>query len=277
MPPACCSYSPSNQTPSSCFGATCSDGLVARILRNAHHALQEQERSVPEHNVELLGHVSVALRMELNFEIYAPVFEIHPFFACYLTRCPRILRKVFHRAASHTPVSMGDVIFTEGEIPTQPRMFIVCSGSFHYTRENYQPDTVHEGQWISEGSLWTVWIHRGDLRAFHDSRLVVLDAMLFQEIVTYFDHKDFNPKTYVKLYIDYLNSAEVRKIQITDLPLGDDMEHRMVQRYFEGQRRSTLGLLTENKSRTSIANFGNWAKQTFLTKNATAASRSRFF
>merc|ERR1712150_228697 len=94
-----------------------SDKLSLRVQRNASHAITEQQRLMPEHDVELLRMVSDPLRVELHFEMYMPVLELHPFFREYVKRCPQVMRKVCHTSMSSLLVSAGDVIFNCGEKP----------------------------------------------------------------------------------------------------------------------------------------------------------------
>ena len=64
-----------------------SDLLAVRLRRNAQHAIVQHQRCIKEEGVELLSHVSGPLRVELHFEIYSPIFAVHPFFSCYTVEC----------------------------------------------------------------------------------------------------------------------------------------------------------------------------------------------
>jgi hypothetical protein len=53
-----------------------SDKLSLRVQRNVLHAINEQQRMMQETQVDLMKVVSEPLRVELHFEMYAPVLEI---------------------------------------------------------------------------------------------------------------------------------------------------------------------------------------------------------
>lgn len=107
--------------------------LAVRVQRNAHHSLKEQQRTMPEESVSLIGQVSEPLRVEIHFEMYTPVLSLHPFFAHYTAECPHVIRRVCHSAMSISFTSIGDIIFNKGEIPARPRMFIVTAGALQYS------------------------------------------------------------------------------------------------------------------------------------------------
>merc|ERR1711920_680029 len=96
------------------------------------HAISEQQRFMPEDKVELLGLVSEPLHMELHFELFCPILNVHPFFSRYIEECPPVMRKVCHLAMKTVQISSGDVVFNCGEIPLLPRMYFICSGELRY-------------------------------------------------------------------------------------------------------------------------------------------------
>lgn len=216
---------------------TISTRLALRVQRNAQHAMIEQQRYIPEVNVELLNMVSEPLRIELHFELYAKILMNHPFFEEYIYTCPHIMQKVCHSAATMTMVSIGDIIFNVGEIPPKPKMIVLVSGALHYRslgahgsasrcRKSRRGATMADktklgtnlnpGQWVAEAVMWTHWMHRGVLTATTDCRLCLLDAQKFGETVGAFDHDGFNPKLYAAQYVKGLNSGE----ELSDLVSG---------------------------------------------------------
>jgi len=181
--------------------------LAVRVQRNAQHAILEEQRVMPELSVEMLSKVSDPLRVELHFEMYTPVLNWHPFFNAYTSECPQVMRKVCHSATAMLSISSGDVLFTTGEIPAHPQMYFICSGMFHYLMRGHQPIEVNVNEWISEAALWTQWMHIGDLRARNETRLCRLDSRVFGDIVSQFDHADFDPKVYAVEFVNNLNSC----------------------------------------------------------------------
>jgi len=198
-----------------------SSRLAMRVLNNAQHALKERQRFMEEKGVELLDVISEPLRNELRFELYSPVLAVHPLFACYVEVVPQVMKKVCHSAVSQLLASSGDVIFTLGEVPSQPRMLVVCSGELTYHEAGGEVTTVTVRNWISEAALWTNWTYQGTLVALSDCRLCALDAIRFQELVETFDHSDFDLKRYAKAFVQTMNEGTM---QASDLPFDEDVD-----------------------------------------------------
>lgn len=178
---------------------------------------------MPESQVELLLVVSEPLRVELHFELYSPVLAVHPFFAHYMDECPQVMGKVCHTCVGLLLISRGDVVFNAGEIPTHPKMYIICSGSMVYREINGKEAQLGAGEWISEACLWCPWMHRGMFMGATECRLCLLDARKFQEIVGEFDHSDFefDPKKYATDFVKSLNHS---KNHVSDMPLSPDSQ-----------------------------------------------------
>lgn len=60
-------------------------------------------------------------------------------------------------------LSTTDVIFTLGEEPSEPKMYVVVSGTLEYTDSYGEVAQVGEKRCIAEAVLWTNWKHRGTL------------------------------------------------------------------------------------------------------------------
>jgi len=200
-----------------------SAALSMRVMHNAQHALMETSRFMEEGHVELLGLISQPLRVELHFELYAPVFEVHPFFRCFTDACPQVMKKICHKATSQLLVSNGDVLFMPGEVPSPPRMLIICSGQLSFHSVTGAVAYVQAGQWISEAVLWSTWTHQGMLKATSDCRLVVLDASIFHNLTDTFDY-DFDMRKYARAFVECLNTGA---IDTSDLPYSEDCDEMM--------------------------------------------------
>lgn len=189
-------------------------GLAVRVQRAAQYGLMERRSNVAETNVELLKIVSEPLRVELHFEMFKTVLAVHPFFGPYIEQAPPVMRRVCHTAVSTMLFSHGDVIFHTCEVPKQPKMYIICSGSCMYDHHGGSRTQVGEGHWISEAALWTQWMHRGVLTASSNGRFCTVDAKLFQEIIGQFEHMDFDPTEYAAEFVSRLNQYDS---EISDL------------------------------------------------------------
>jgi len=225
--------------------------LTMRVMHNAQHALSESQRFMEESQVELLAMVSEPLRIELHFELYSPVLAVHPMFRAFIDSAPQVMKKVCHKAMSLLVVSNGDVLYMLGEVPSPPRMFIVCSGELSYHSSVGAIAFLEAGQWISEATLWTTWTHQGMLKAVSDCRLCVLDATKFVELTESYDH-DFDIRLYAKTFVNSMNSGE---IDATDLPFYEDADELM-------EAIAVLAPQQENVvERRSPEEGGGWRRQ----------------
>merc|ERR1712232_795871 len=105
--------------------------LSARVLKNAGYAISQKNMFLNEDDVESIALISEPLRIELHFEVNAPVLCQHSLFNHYSESVPAAMRKIAHNVAQLS-LSDGDVIFSEGESPTVPQMLFVLQGEFKY-------------------------------------------------------------------------------------------------------------------------------------------------
>jgi hypothetical protein len=198
-----------------------SQALSLRVMRNAKHALAEQQCFTSERNVELLLLVSEPLKAELHFEMYTRIYDVHPFFSKYVEECPQVMRQVSHLATSLLMMSSGDIVFSAGEKSSTPRMFIVTKGRLQYTgtQGTAQLVTPHGGMVIAEAALWTSWMHRGILVAIGESSLMALDADKFKTIVTQFEHSGLDPIQYALRFLEQLNDLGDYASDICEEPM----------------------------------------------------------
>lgn len=240
--------------------------LALRIQRNARYAVKEVQRNTPEEQIELLAFVSDPLRMELHFELHAPALLQHKFFSRYHEENPKAVQRVCHRAISNKFLSYGDVVFTEGEVPTDAHMFFVVRGVLTYSMEDDAingPSTykVQVGTDVCEAVLWVQsWFHHGTLRACGDCRLMALEGKAFQEIATQ-SESSFQVRHYAVAFIEDLNRPERTNSDIGQEGLAEELINSAYEAKFldaeEEQARRTLFNKSKGSSKTrSFGNFG---------------------
>jgi len=222
--------------------------LALRVQRNAQHALVEQQRAMPESNVELLQLVSIPLQVEIHLQMYTPHLSNHPFFYEYIEVVPQVMRKVCHMGAQISSISAGDVVFSAGEIPSEPKMYVVISGMLAYNR-GVEEVKVTEREWIAEHVLWTEWVHLGDLISTVDCRLCVLDAVVFQRLAMNFDHTDsfLDPAEYAAQFVATLNL--MKGVELSDLGVDCRVSSRPSRR---STRRASHVLSPEYLAHLSV-------------------------
>jgi len=199
-----------------------SQKLMLRIQRNAQHALEMRQQKMTEAQVELIAIISEPLRVELHFEEHGPKLCEHPFFQFYQDVCPAAMQKICHSAISEKIFYHGDIIFSVGEVPSNPQMYFISSGSLCY-QQSRSTEIVSDGMWLSEGVLWVRWMHRGILRAKKESRVLCLSASSFQDITLGFESPVFHPSQYGLEFVEHLKSKAGEE-PLTDLGTKDGTE-----------------------------------------------------
>lgn len=189
--------------------------LAKRLCRNANHAISGDLTS---DSVELLSVISEPLMIEMHFEIYSRMLSWHPFLNDLLCQGNPIMRPVCHRAMSMLLLASSDVVFSIGEEPNDPKMYIVVSGTLSYNDMYGENIEVTERQYLSEACLWTNWRHKGTLTATSDVKMTLLDATSFQDICKRGMRKDSAAALVLLQYAsDYMNDLN-KNTGSSDLP-----------------------------------------------------------
>lgn len=169
-------------------------GVSRRVgLRIQHYlefAYQKSRQRVQEKEVRLLSLLSEPLRDELKYEIFAIHLQQHPLFY----NCSDDWMRFVSRSLASSYLARGDVVFSCGD--TARLMFFNSTGILEYTLGDMDPyeageasgrpswshqqeEYVPEGGWTSEATLWTPWVHCGDLQALVECQVVSIDAEQF--------------------------------------------------------------------------------------------------
>eukprot|EP00913_Durusdinium_trenchii_P018549 g17430.t1 len=104
--------------------------LTKRLCRSAKHAISGD---LTPDSVQLLAVISEPLKMQMHFEMYSRILLHQPFFKDLLTEGNQLVRRVCHQAMSILLLTHSDVVFEVDEEPSEPKMYLVASGSLDYT------------------------------------------------------------------------------------------------------------------------------------------------
>jgi hypothetical protein len=184
--------------------------LMLRIQRNAEWAMLQKQRHTPEKEVELIWMITEPLRIELHFEEHFPSLCHHPLFHLYMEQNPAGMRQICHQAVSEKIYQPFDVVFSKGEIPSDPHMYFIKDGVLIYQQKR-QKEIADSDTWAAEAVLWVHWAHRGLLRANTESTLLLVSAKSFQEITSRFENH------YPSLYAVEFARQGNEKAHFTDL------------------------------------------------------------
>eukprot|EP00931_Biecheleriopsis_adriatica_P053168 TRINITY_DN31084_c1_g1_i1.p1 TRINITY_DN31084_c1_g1~~TRINITY_DN31084_c1_g1_i1.p1 ORF type:complete len:948 (+),score=149.67 TRINITY_DN31084_c1_g1_i1:137-2845(+) len=205
-----------------------SKNLAMRIQSGASKAVEELARNTQEDQVELLRVVSIPLRIELHYEVYADTLKRHIFFKCFDMAYPVAMRHLCHYAIAQEGVSAGDLLFVNGAAPETPGLYFLNRGLCFYNHHDQNPIHVQPGTYFCEPCLWTVWLYHGTMKARTDCTLSLIEAKAFTKIVCQFMRREFNPVDYGRDFLKALNSLDF--LEQSDLPMGSfnakDSAHR---------------------------------------------------
>jgi len=184
--------------------------VAFRVQRSAERALNGINGELNQDTVELLSVVSEPLRAEMHFAMYTGVLSWHPFFADCIAEAPHMMRRICHYAMATMLLCSGDVLFSFGEEPANPKMYFIQKGTLTYIRHG--TDTmIQEPSWVAEAVLWTCWKHQGTLMAASDAKVATLDAKAFLDIARHSClgawHHAVDPRCYAAEFVEALNGC----------------------------------------------------------------------
>lgn len=155
------------------------------------------------------------LMVDILEEFRLPILGAHTFFASLRESYPQLVREVYRKAMDPLLVLVDDHAFRTGEVCT--RMYVLISGTGLYTINTpakrdgsgggQDQIALPCGQWLSEASLWTNWVHKGDLQVTSDSLFVTIDAAEFARIISTHQTVHTFAATYARKYVEELNQS----------------------------------------------------------------------
>ena len=130
-----------------------------------------------------------------------------------------VLHRLAMTALSNASVASKDIIFFSGTRASHA--YLKLSGDLIYFTENAEEESVDSSAWIAEICLWTPWVYLGDLMAEDVTRLAILDADQFCEIMA---QSWLTQRAAAKHARQYLETLKLKQDQTewTDLFPRDD-------------------------------------------------------
>lgn len=195
--------------------------LCVRVRRHLDHLLSQRQRTVSEESVPLLCLLSDPLKVELHYEVFAPVLCAHTLFERFDVEVNWTMRQVCHVAVRQLTLSRGDVLFSHGD--ASKRMYFGGSGAVGYVRHAQGLDGAAQiledhRWWLSEAALWTPWVHHGQARAHTHCGLYALEVEPFHHAVMKNRVAMAAPSHYAHMFVDHLNNVD--PMEMTDLHMA---------------------------------------------------------
>jgi len=201
-----------------------SQNLGVRVQRAAVNSMRVERQKLPEDKVLLLGQITVHLQAEVKYEVFGPLLMSHPFFRRLHDMYPEAFLGICLKAVTRFALAANECMFQAGLLSASPGMLIVKSGRLMYRNELSDEETVLlPGDWVCEASLWTQWVHCGELWAVKDSALLHIDSSLLQEVIGRSSgvngFKKREPHRYAERFVEKLN--ELGAEAVTDVYTSD--------------------------------------------------------
>jgi len=183
------------------------------------HGRQDKKR-LREEEVTALKLLPQNLLAKVHEEVYVPWLLRMPIFELYANVFSHGVQGICHEAMSTRSVMAGEYVFVEGK--SGEKMYIVVGGMMEYTlrtRLDSAGDSIplsrqgtilrralSESSWISEASLWIMWMHCGRLMAADTSEVIEFSASAFQALISspYNAYGRDVLQTYAQLFADRL-------------------------------------------------------------------------
>jgi hypothetical protein len=199
-------------------GLQLSPQLIERVMKYAEWQQISSKHKVQESQVELMKKISPGLKMEISAESGSPILAHHPLF-CHLFNHVGLQTMPYHicdKALTFLSYAEGDVSFeTESEALA---MYLIHSGQFDYQILTGAIQ-LHRPGWLAEAALWTMWQHRGTLKARRPGKLCSVDAGRFADALRLHPRTFHLGREYGTRFVEFMNNNQTT---LTDCIFNSD-------------------------------------------------------
>jgi len=193
--------------------------------------------SVEKHVTELdipLAVLSTSLRADLRHNQYCKLFQQHPFFRIYDSLDPFVVRELCFSGLQPKDVIGGEEILSSGIVPAGAQ--ILLSGDVSYVYNPAEKDEEHrltvkrsiitesmsEGQWLCELSLWLNWRSVGNAETHSPSSFVSLPTDRLIKVLSMHPDLSHLSYNYAKQLCEFLVVEQPEEVH--DLSTGTDVD-----------------------------------------------------
>lgn len=241
--------------------------LAFRILRYVEWKCGEQRDLVSESRVQVLGILSEQLRSELQYSVSFSCLMGHPLFEQISHASNVLIHRLAANACSQKSLATKDVLISPGIEATH--MYMVVSGELAYRKIDEADfgtieNKMQKDDWLCEQALWTRWHHIGTVEALNESKLVGIDASVFEKVLVP-DRRCLElASAYCSGFMDWL--TRVPRKDLTDAFLASEMRE-VVRGFMECE----VPMLGKASRRTSVRQKGSSGN--VLLRSATRSLR----
>jgi len=190
----------------------CPQTVGAQVIKQVAKRLSE-EVPLQENQVSALRLLAPTLQTQLRLATRRPHVQRHALINIWSQIEPRCIDALCHSAVSHSFLSHEDDLFNPGQSCNQA--WFVVRGRLRYVQNpnsskvvRTEITPVHQGTWISEVALWSLWAHVGTCEASGPaSHLLSISSQALIEVLEEFPTVERLAQQYAKNYHAYLTSA----------------------------------------------------------------------
>eukprot|EP00429_Kryptoperidinium_foliaceum_P018481 CAMPEP_0176029556 /NCGR_PEP_ID=MMETSP0120_2-20121206/14525_1 /TAXON_ID=160619 /ORGANISM="Kryptoperidinium foliaceum, Strain CCMP 1326" /LENGTH=702 /DNA_ID=CAMNT_0017362783 /DNA_START=63 /DNA_END=2172 /DNA_ORIENTATION=+ len=188
--------------------------LSNRIIRFLTTKRASGDKSVTEDEVTNLKQIPTSMLAELRYSMYSGVIGLAPVLSLMRGAQRALLSDICYTAVKEMRVPRDYELFTFGA--KGKHVFFVVHGEFSYDQssgmsfkasDGIDGRRVVHGAWLSEGTLWTAWRHRGLCGVVSPGSVVTLDAEEFRTVVQHFEPSLHLLRKYAQQFLRRLRIA----------------------------------------------------------------------
>lgn len=197
--------------------------LTKRALNYLEYESRMMQRNIDHNEVGLLARLSAPLVAELMYYKYLPHMQTNPLLEFLCREGSLVMHKVAIEALFSKMGGRNDVMLSFGHQADE--VFYVMHGELQYSwhQQFEHRREVKVGQWVGEPSLWTMWLHLGDLIATAGIHLLVVDVVKFGEAIKKNPELWATVVMYAGAFVQHLKNTPVNLL--TDIRGYEEVYH----------------------------------------------------
>jgi len=231
---------------------------ISRELRNRIilHVNLASETDTTINTASVLSRLSFPLALELRHQLFDKYLTHNHVFKELNYKSPALVQALCRSAITSFELSPSDAMFAAGDPATA--MYFITRGKMVYClqADDVDPELVEMGDWCSEASLWTTWIHVGKLQAKHLAEVIAVSAQHFRTEVHKFPALIAFIKKYATTFVMKLNESANRGDD--NGPRLSDLHHGHASKLHATRRSQKHAVAKENRSHPIFRFFPAW-------------------
>eukprot|EP00930_Biecheleria_cincta_P001702 TRINITY_DN102815_c0_g1_i1.p1 TRINITY_DN102815_c0_g1~~TRINITY_DN102815_c0_g1_i1.p1 ORF type:complete len:767 (+),score=101.17 TRINITY_DN102815_c0_g1_i1:29-2302(+) len=172
-----------------------------------HTSRQNAER---EPDLWILDSLSMPLNDRLAFEMLSANLVVHPLFAFLRYHSEPVMIKISVAALQCIHFGSEDIIFRLRE--SSNGMVMLFNGECQYTLPSGDGMPLKNGSWLAEASIWTDWLHRGNLKAYTPCYTGLIEAQKFVAVMRVHPYPWTLSCRYAARFVQFLNRIDQKQL-----------------------------------------------------------------